>query len=173
MASGEQDHGGQSERGVRASSLLFALVIVSATAGTAPAMTQSEVESRLACQCGCGLTVQTCDHLQCSFGVPVKEDITSSLAAGETGEEIIARYVAEYGEKVLSAPTRKGFNLVAWYGPYLALILGAVVVLVAVRRMSSARETGDKTAGNGEPLAASRSSALQDQLHRELEELER
>ena len=58
--------------------------------GTATSAGQREVEERLACQCGCGLTVHTCNHLQCSFAVPVREDIAKSLAAVKAlGAEIV------------------------------------------------------------------------------------
>ena len=96
--------------------------------------TQKAVEERLTCQCGCGLTVHTCNHLQCSFAVPVKGDIAASLAAGQSAEEILERYLTEYGEKILSSPTTEGFNLVAWYGPFIALILGALGIIAAARR---------------------------------------
>lgn len=158
---------------MRRAGVVMALAIVVTTAASAAAMTQSEVESRLACQCGCGLTVHTCDHLQCSFGVPVKDDIAAALAAGETGEAIIARYVAEYGEKVLSAPTREGFNLVAWLAPYVALTFGAILVLVAVRRMASGRGSNGPPAGEHSAAPAAVDPALRDRLRQELEELDR
>lgn len=113
----------------------LALVFLTLSAGTASAGPR-EVEERLACQCGCGLTVHTCNHLQCSFAVPVREDIAKSLAAGQGEDEILARYVAEYGEKVLSSPTHEGFNLLAWWGPYAALLLGAVTLTLAIRRIA-------------------------------------
>lgn len=65
----------------------------------------------------------------------MREDITKSLAAGQAEDDIIARYVAEYGEKVLSSPTHEGFNLLAWWGPYVALVLGAMALTVAIRRI--------------------------------------
>ena len=159
--------------------LLAIAVVLSSAPSAAPVaadaamtqMTQSEVESRLACQCGCGLTVQSCDHPQCNFGLPVKADITASLAAGETGEDILARYMAEYGEKVLSSPTREGFNLLAWYGPYLALALGAIVVLVAVRRMSSGIEEG--VPGDAGVVGDKDRPELRAQLERDLKDLDR
>ncbi len=125
---------------------------------------QKAIEERLTCQCGCGLTVHACNHLQCGFAVPTKEDIAKSLAAGQTGDEIIARYVAKYGEKILSSPTPTGFNLVAWYGPYAALALGLVGVVFLIRRWL----------GVEEPAAESRALSDQDRkrLERELEELE-
>jgi len=130
--------------------------------------TQKAVEERLTCQCGCGLTVHACNHLQCGFAVPVKEDIAKSLAAGQTGDEIIARYVEKYGEKVLSSPVPKGFNLVAWYGPYVAVALGAMAVLVALRRLLA---RGGPVPGAAPP--ASLSDDARRRLEKELEELER
>jgi len=129
---------------------------------------QREVEERLACQCGCGLTVHTCNHLQCSFAVPVREDIAKSLAAGKSEDEIVARYVAEYGEKVLSAPTREGFNLLAWWGPYAALVGGAFGLWFAIRRLN--RGQRDEFP-EGDPVDAIPQSA-RDEINRELERLD-
>lgn len=142
---------------------LFVLVpAVTAMAG------QREVEERLACQCGCGLTVHSCNHLQCSFAVPVREDIAKSLAAGQSEDEIIARYVREYGEKVLSAPTREGFNLLAWWGPYAALVAGGFALWLAIRRLNRglAKDAEDVGAVGDIPQSA------RDEIKRELERLE-
>ena len=102
--------------------------------------TAKAIEERLTCQCGCGLTVHTCNHLQCSFGVPVKKDVAASLAAGQTGEQILARYVSQYGEKILSSPTHRGFNLLAWYGPYVAILVSGVALIVMLRRWRRTNE---------------------------------
>jgi cytochrome c-type biogenesis protein CcmH len=114
------------------------------------------------------LTVHSCNHLQCSFAVPVREDIAKSLAAGQSEDEIIARYVAEYGEKVLSAPTREGFNLLAWWGPYAALVAGGLGLWLAIRRMnrSRANDTADAEHLPDIPQSA------RDEINRELERLE-
>lgn len=130
---------------------------------------QRETEERLACQCGCGLTVHACNHLQCSFAVPAREDIAKSLAAGQTEDEIIARYVAEYGEKVLSAPTREGFNLLAWWVPYVAVFLGCFGLLAAIRRLK--RGAGAAGVSGGAELQEIPPSA-REEIYRELEKLE-
>ena len=102
--------------------------------GTAGSATPSQVQEGLTCQCGCGLTVANCNHLQCGFAVPVKEDIADSLARGDSAEQILARYRAEYGEKILSSPVAEGFNVMAWITPYAAVGTGALLLLVAIRR---------------------------------------
>ena len=40
----------------------------------------------------------------------------------------IISQVDEYGETVLSAPTKFGFNLTAWVMPFIALVAGGVGV---------------------------------------------
>jgi cytochrome c-type biogenesis protein CcmH/NrfF len=132
------------------------------------------VEERLTCQCGCGLTVHTCNHLQCSFGVPVKKDVAESLAAGQSGEAILARYVAQYGEKILSSPTHRGFNLLAWYGPYAAVLLSALLLVFMLRRWrrGSAGTDGDAQSDPLRPDVAL-SEAQRNRLQRELDRLSR
>ena len=48
------------------------------------------------------------------------------LDSGLTVEQIIKSQVDEYGETVLSAPTKFGFNLTAWVMPFMVLIAGGV-----------------------------------------------
>ncbi len=145
-----------------------ALVLAFSTAAFAQ-LGQSELEERLTCQCGCGLTVHTCNHLQCSFGVPVKEDIAASLARGEDGEAILERYVAEYGEKVLSSPTTTGFNLLAWTAPYIAILFAGVFLIGALRRLARTR-TADLEANPATPPVTATTDAERERLKRELEE---
>jgi len=67
--------------------------------------TQSEIEEALTCQCGCGLTVHSCNHVQCPSGIPLKTEISEQLAAGKDRAEVLTYFSTKYGEKILSAPT--------------------------------------------------------------------
>lgn len=130
--------------------------------------TQQEVEEALTCQCGCGLTVHACNHLQCPSGEPMKAEIRRRIAAGESKETILAAFRAKYGEKVLSAPTMQGFNWLAWITPFAAVLLAAVALAVVVRRRvgeTEARLPPPPEPGAGDP-------ALRDRLRRELERLD-
>ena len=55
------------------------------------------------------------------------------LAAGESPEAIKAYFVERYGEWILLAPKREGFNLLVWVLPFLGMG-GGVLGLVAVLR---------------------------------------
>ena len=96
--------------------------------------TQSEIEESLTCQCGCGLTVHSCNHVQCPSGIPLKEEIATQLAAGKDKPEILAHFSTKYGEKILSAPTTVGFNLVAWVTPFAVVLMAGALIVVVSRR---------------------------------------
>lgn len=136
--------------------------------GGARATTQQDVEEALTCQCGCGLTVHACNHLQCPSGEPMKKEIAERLARGEERETILAAFRARYGEKVLSSPTFRGFNWFAWLTPFAAVLAGALLVTRVIRRW--VRET---PAAAPPPRAAPGDAALRERLARELAELDR
>jgi cytochrome c-type biogenesis protein CcmH len=96
--------------------------------------TQTEIEEALTCQCGCGLTVHSCNHLQCPSGIPLKSEIAEQLALGRTRPEVLAHFAGKYGEKILSAPTTTGFNLVAWVTPFAVVLVATAVVVAFGRR---------------------------------------
>jgi cytochrome c-type biogenesis protein CcmH len=95
--------------------------------------TQSEIEEALTCQCGCGLTVHSCNHLQCPSGIPLKHEIAEQLGLGKTRPEVLAYFAGKYGEKILSAPTTTGFNLVAWVTPFAVVLIATALVVKFTR----------------------------------------
>ncbi len=135
-------------------------------AAPAVATTQRQVEESLTCQCGCGLTVNGCNHLQCPSGEPMKKEIAERLARGEDGETILAAFRTRYGEKVLSSPTLRGFNWLAWVTPFAAILMGGLGVTLVIRRW--VRAPGPPPAAP--PLVA---DELRQRLARELEDMDR
>ena len=127
--------------------LVLALVPWTGTAGSTPARTTvQEVGEGLTCQCGCGLTVANCNHPSCGFAVPTRGEIVAMIQKGMTRAQIIQAFRHKYGEKVLSAPTTEGFNLLAWVVPYVAVGTGMVLIAIAVVRWRRAQDgEGDLT----------------------------
>ena len=60
--------------------------------------------------------------------------IRERLAAGESPAEVRAYFVEKYGEWILLAPPKSGFNLLVWVVPFAGLGLGLVLVAVVLRR---------------------------------------
>ncbi len=111
-----------------------------------------EVAEGLTCQCGCGLTVANCNHPQCEFSLPVRTQIEAMIAKGMSGREIIVSFRTKYGEKILSAPTTEGFNLLAWLMPFGAILLGGGVIFALFghwRARSTPRPAGPATDAEG------------------------
>jgi len=139
-------------------------------ASSVRAATQQEVEESLTCQCGCGLTVHACNHLQCPSGEPMKKEIAERLARGEGKDDILAAFRTRYGEKVLSAPTFRGFNWLAWITPFAVILAGALGVTLVIRRWVRAPAP---TAAPPPSAAPAGDDELRRRLARELADLDR
>ena len=131
--------------------------------------TNQEMEAALTCQCSCGLTVHSCNHLQCGFAIPAKEQIAEQLAQGASREAILASFVTRYGEKVLSAPTASGFNLAAWVTPFLVILIGAVSIGLIARRWAKNRSQAQVESS---PTTSAPTDPYQERLKKELETFE-
>lgn len=64
----------------------------------------------------------------------MRELIKERLLKGESREEVIAYFVSKYGEWVLLAPPKRGFNLFIWLLPFLAVLGGLGGILILLRR---------------------------------------
>ncbi len=102
--------------------------------GAAEPPSFQDLEESLTCQCGCGLTVHSCNHLQCGSAGPLREEIRAQMALGKSKPEILSYFKSKYGEKILSAPTTTGFNVVAWVTPFALVLVGGLLVGVIIMR---------------------------------------
>ncbi|MBI2866003.1 MAG: cytochrome c-type biogenesis protein CcmH [Chloroflexi bacterium] len=118
--------------------LLLALALVGLLAWPRAALAASpdevnRIASQLVCQCGCGLVLNNCNHEQCGPRDSMLAYIGTALDQGQTEKQVIASLVQSYGEVVLAAPTKRGFNLAGWVTPFVAIAGGAAVIFLALR----------------------------------------
>ena len=66
----------------------------------------------------------------------MRQIIRERLAAGETPEQVRQYFVQRYGEWILLAPPKEGFNLLVWVVPFVGLGAGLVLVVIVLRRWS-------------------------------------
>jgi cytochrome c-type biogenesis protein CcmH len=131
--------------------LTAALLLALGAAGTVAASerqpTLPELERELICP--------TCHESLAVSSSPIADRMRSfiraRIAAGDTKSEIKSKLVDQFGESVLAAPPKHGFNLLAWLLPFAGLGLGGAALAVLARRWSRAREDAVSTdpSGNG------------------------
>lgn len=94
------------------------------------------LEHQIRCQCSCTLDIYTCrtTDFSCQVSPSMHRDVMSLVEGGYSADEIVNAFVDTYGQKVLMAPKREGFNLAGYAMPFAALGTGAVVVAALIRR---------------------------------------
>jgi cytochrome c-type biogenesis protein CcmH len=107
--------------------------------GAGPSMTdeaRDELEHQIKCQCGCVLDVFTCRTTDFSCGVSpaMHRDVMALVAGGHDGAAIMGAFQSVYGERVLMAPLKKGFNWLGYIMPFAAIIGGGGIVAILIRR---------------------------------------
>ena len=60
--------------------------------------------------------------------------VREQLQQGKTPAEVLDYFAQRYGEWILLAPPKHGFNLVIWVLPFVLLPIGAAVVYLRARR---------------------------------------
>jgi cytochrome c-type biogenesis protein CcmH len=97
---------------------------------------RDDLEHKIHCQCGCTLDVYTCrtTDFSCQVSPAMHRDVMALVKGGYNAQEIIDAFVGEYGQRVLMAPKKSGFDLVAWLLPGAAVLAGAGVLVVMLRR---------------------------------------
>jgi cytochrome c-type biogenesis protein CcmH/NrfF len=125
------------------------------------------VENGLMCHCGCtDLTVRVCN---CGVAAGIKDDIRERLAAGQSAADVIAAYVARYGAQIRSAPTRQGFDLLAWWMPFVAVFAAGALLVALIRRW--ARQPAPAAASASGEGPASPGAAARDRVDRVMREI--
>jgi cytochrome c-type biogenesis protein CcmH len=95
-----------------------------------------DFERQLACPCPCTLDVYTCrtTDFSCSISPAVHADINALVAGGYGAAEIMAAMTDTYGDYILLAPRKRGFNLLAWFAPFAVIGIGLLLIAALLRR---------------------------------------
>jgi len=111
----------------------------------------NQVSDRLVCQCGCNMGLRVCNHENCPSAIPMRHEIETQLQAGTTDDAIVASFVKQYGDQVLSEPPATGFNLAAYVMPGFAVLIGLFIVAAFASRWTSRRRLTTVPAGPVDP----------------------
>jgi cytochrome c-type biogenesis protein CcmH len=98
---------------------------------------QSEIEEAMVCQCGCGIVLKHCPHQNCEFAIPARKLIAQLLKEGKKKDEVIDIFVKQFGQKVLAAPKKEGFNILGYVLPFVAFIVAAFFISRVIKTWTS------------------------------------
>jgi cytochrome c-type biogenesis protein CcmH len=148
------------------------LVALAVLAVAAPAVaserhpTLGELEGQLMCPICAGETLAQSDA---PAAQRIKAYIQERIAAGDTRSEIKRKLVDQWGKRILAAPPRHGFDLLAWALPLVGLLGGAGVLGLLAWRWTRVREpepTPQRWSLNGHPLDPDEERRLDEELAR-------
>jgi cytochrome c-type biogenesis protein CcmH/NrfF len=118
-----------------------------------------EIASQLRCPVCQGLSVgDSPSELANEMRALVREQ----LQQGKTPAEVLDYFAQRYGEWILLAPPKRGFNLVIWVLPFVLLPVGAFVIYLGARRWV-------RNSSPGESPPSRRDSPYAERLQHELD----
>lgn len=121
---------------------LAAVLLLAAGHGlAATALSPQAVENRVR-EIASDLRCVVCQNLSVAdspsdLAKEMRNLVRELVEQGKSRPEIEAYFVSRYGEFVLLAPPKQGFNLLVWVLPFLALALGAGGVYLVARRWAA------------------------------------
>ena len=84
---------------------------------------------------------QSIDDSDAELARDLRVLVRERLVAGDSDAEVVDYVVSRYGDFVLLRPPWKPVTFALWVGPAVFFVIGAVVVVLFVRRRSRAVET--------------------------------
>jgi cytochrome c-type biogenesis protein CcmH len=97
----------------------------------------NDLGHRMMCACGCNQILLECNHVGCPLSDRMRAELVAAVDRGDNDDLTLQSFVQKYGPPVLAAPTKTGFDRVAWIAPYLALVLGLGLVTFIIRAWKS------------------------------------
>lgn len=138
--------------------LLIGLMIWAALAAT-PVFAQqptadeiNAVAKKLSCPTCTGINVADCPTETCAQW---RAKIGEMLAEGKSEQEILDYFSARYGDHVLQVPPKRGFFVLVWGLPVIAIFAGLAWLAYLMRGWSQRRAAASAEHPQGEPAELS------------------
>ena len=102
--------------------------------GADPSSRFNKLGHEMICTCGCGQILLECNHVGCPVSPVMINELHAQIDGGGSDTLILNWFAAKYGAMVLAAPSRGGFDRVAWIMPLAVFFMATVGTAVLVKR---------------------------------------
>jgi len=130
----------------------------------------NEVAKKLSCPTCTGINVADCPTETCAQW---RAKIGEMLAEGNSEQEILDYFSARYGDHVLQVPPKRGFFVLVWILPVIAIIAGLVWLVYLMRGWSQQRVAVSHAYPQDVQIAAVSDAAQDEYLQRVQQDLEK
>jgi cytochrome c-type biogenesis protein CcmH len=111
--------------------LITLLLKFSLVNGADKTLDQNSIHKNLRCLVCQGQSIADSNS---DFAQTIKLVVKDLIKDGKTEDEIYSFMADKYGEWIVFKPQVNRQNLVLWFLPYLALILGGIIIFLILRR---------------------------------------
>ena len=121
-------------RSERVGTLALVMLLSLFTLGAGDTDRYNKLGHQFMCVCGCNQILIECNHVGCSYSTKMLAELRQGVDRGDSDQVIFAAFTGKYGKTVLAAPTKEGFNLVAWVMPFTVFAAATLLVVFMVRK---------------------------------------
>jgi cytochrome c-type biogenesis protein CcmH len=147
---------------------LLAVVVCFSLGATDTASRFNDLGHKMMCTCSCGQVLLECNHVGCTVSGGMREELANGIASGQNDSLILQSFVQRYGATVLSAPTKEGFDLVAWIMPFAVSALALIGTILLVRNWAKNQPTlAAQAMASGDPAQAKVEDEMRERIRRE------
>lgn len=112
--------------------ILIGSVIVCSAEESADSALIRDIENNLIAPC---CWTQPISEHESAVSEEMRQKVQDMVASGMSRNAILDYFVAQYGERILATPRAEGFNRLVYILPWFALIAGAAVLFILLKKL--------------------------------------
>jgi cytochrome c-type biogenesis protein CcmH len=143
--------------------LILILMAIGLVTFAGPALAQepdydriNDIAKDLNCPTCAGLNLADCRTQTCAQW---RGQIGDLVQEGYSDQEVLDFFATRYGEQVLQSPPKRGFTLLLWVLPFIAILAAGGWLALAMRNWANSKQT--PVAVSGAPMSPRQPSALE------------
>jgi cytochrome c-type biogenesis protein CcmH len=160
---------------MKKTAFFFLILFLSAQIGAADLIKEDPVETKtreIAKTLRCAVCQsESVWESSATLAQEMRDIIRTRVRQGQSADEIREYFLSRYGDYILLKPTKRGLNGIIWFGPFILLLIGGVLLYRTLSRWVA--QTPRLETEPPRPLDETERSRLTEEIHSREEEMER